>query len=198
MTLTRKERFESLRESSMERIEKAALELFAQKGYGHTSISQIAREAGISKGLMYNYYDGKESLLHALVRKGISFGDELLKMGTSFLPDQPAALLETVIEFSFREVRSHPVYWKLLMSLAFQEEVIKTIAPEIEQQKESHMRMGKTIFEQLGYPHPESRALFFAATLDGIFLHYILSPRDYPLESVKTRLIETFCKKFEP
>jgi AcrR family transcriptional regulator len=39
---------------------------FANEGYFKTSINHIARHAGISKGLLYNYFSGKEKLLIAL------------------------------------------------------------------------------------------------------------------------------------
>jgi hypothetical protein len=31
-----------------------------------------------------------------------------------------------------------------------------------------------------------------------VMLHYILSPQDYPVETVKQLLIDTFCKKVTP
>ena len=45
--------FEEIRESRRKQIMDVALELFADKGYAHTSISQIATKAKISKGLIY-------------------------------------------------------------------------------------------------------------------------------------------------
>jgi AcrR family transcriptional regulator len=45
-----------IRSDKRDLLKNAALKLFAGKGYHATSISQIAIEAGISKGLMYNYY----------------------------------------------------------------------------------------------------------------------------------------------
>ncbi len=57
------EQFEEMRESRRQQIMDAALELFAQEGYSHCSISQLAGHAGISKGLMYNYFESKEALL---------------------------------------------------------------------------------------------------------------------------------------
>ncbi|OGO18213.1 MAG: hypothetical protein A2Z02_03685 [Chloroflexi bacterium RBG_16_48_7] len=44
-----------------------ALKVFASKGYNKTSIKDLAREAGISQGLMYHYFTSKEDLLMATV-----------------------------------------------------------------------------------------------------------------------------------
>ena len=193
MSEKRQARFELLRQTSKERIENAALELFAHNGYGHTSISQIAKEAGISKGLMYNYYESKEALLKALLQHGFETGDNMMEAGMAAAPGKPKDLLKFIIEAAFAEVQANQKYWKLLMALAFQEDVLKTVAPEIEQKKAEHIKMGKTIFEQMGYPNPEAQAMLFGATMDGIFMHYILSPEDYPMEEVKGLLIEKYC-----
>ncbi len=196
MSEKRQARFELLRETSKERIESAAMELFAHNGYGHTSISQIAKAAGISKGLLYNYYDSKEALLRALLQRGFDFGDSLIEASTTKVGNDPVAVLKNMVESSFAELDKHFTYWKLLMSLAFQEDVIKTVAPELEQKKTLHLEMGKTIFSQLGYPNPEAQALLFGATMDGVFMHYILSPGDYPLSTMKQLLVDNFCKKY--
>ncbi|KAA6301687.1 MAG: HTH-type transcriptional regulator AcrR [Candidatus Ordinivivax streblomastigis] len=58
-----KEQYEKIRAEKRELIKQTALKLFATKGYAATSINEIALSAGISKGLMYNYFDGKESLM---------------------------------------------------------------------------------------------------------------------------------------
>ena len=185
-----------LRESSKERIESAALELFAHNGYGHTSISQIAKAAGISKGLMYNYYGSKEALLQAIVQKGFELGDSMVADGQMAAPDDPVALLRFFVENAFEQAQQHFQYFKLLSSLAFQEDVMATVRPAVEQKKAEHLALGKTIFGQLGYPQPEDRALYFAATMDGIFFHYQLDPEGYPLERMQAMVIAQFCKKY--
>lgn len=195
MSEKRQARFEQLRQTSKGRIENAALELFAHNGYGHTSISQIAKAAGISKGLMYNYYESKEALLKALLQRGFDTGDDMMAAGMAAAADDPKNLLTFIVEAAFAEVQANQKYWKLLMSLTFQEDVLKTIAPEIEQKKAEHIEMGKTIFEKLGYPNPTAQALFFGAALDGVFMHFILSPDDYPLMEVKELLIKQFLNK---
>ncbi|MEO1263079.1 MAG: TetR/AcrR family transcriptional regulator [Bacteroidota bacterium] len=197
MSEKRQARFEMLRQSSKERIETAALELFAHNGYGHTSISQIAKAAGISKGLMYNYYESKEELLKAIVRKGTNFGDRLMEEGAELAKKGPEELLKFLIEASFEEVQKNVAFWKLLTSLAFQEDVLKTMSAEMDIKKQEHLNTGKTIFSQLGYPNPEVQAMLFGATMDGVFMHYVIAPNEYPLDDVKKLIVEQFCKNFE-
>ena len=46
-----------------ERILEAALELFAQSGYSGTSMNDIAKQLGITKGALYKHYTGKQEIL---------------------------------------------------------------------------------------------------------------------------------------
>ena len=53
---------EKIRSESISNILNAAFKLMSAKGYDSTSIAQIATEAGVSKGLMYNYFQSKEDV----------------------------------------------------------------------------------------------------------------------------------------
>lgn len=46
-----------------------AARVFAEHGYEGASMSQIARDAGVSKGTLYNYYDSKASLFAAFIEE---------------------------------------------------------------------------------------------------------------------------------
>ena len=52
-----------------ERILETALELFAQSGYLGTSMSDIARELGITKGALYKHYKSKQEILNSIVER---------------------------------------------------------------------------------------------------------------------------------
>jgi len=49
----------------------AALELFVEQGYAHTSVAQIARTAGVSKGAVYLYFPSKQAILEGLVQRAL-------------------------------------------------------------------------------------------------------------------------------
>jgi AcrR family transcriptional regulator len=49
----------------------AALSLFVERGYAHTSVAQIARAAGVSKGAVYLYFPSKQALLEGLVKRAV-------------------------------------------------------------------------------------------------------------------------------
>ncbi len=51
------------------RILETALELFAQSGYMGTSMSDIAKELGITKGALYKHYTSKQEILDSIVER---------------------------------------------------------------------------------------------------------------------------------
>lgn len=54
-------------ERSRKQILDAALKLFSHRGYGATSVNDIADEAGLSKGNVYHHFEDKEVIFRALI-----------------------------------------------------------------------------------------------------------------------------------
>jgi AcrR family transcriptional regulator len=54
-------------EDRREQIIDAAMHIFAQKGFARATNKDIAREAGITPGLIYHYFESKEALLKAII-----------------------------------------------------------------------------------------------------------------------------------
>jgi len=50
-------------------LAQVALRLWAEKGFDQTSVASIAKQAGISKGAFYLYFDSKDALLHDVMRR---------------------------------------------------------------------------------------------------------------------------------
>jgi AcrR family transcriptional regulator len=49
------------------RLLDAAREVFGRRGYGNTSLEEIAEEAGFSRGALYHHFESKEALFLALL-----------------------------------------------------------------------------------------------------------------------------------
>ena len=50
-----------------DKIKKEALKLFKKITYSKTSVSDIAKAAGMGKGTIYLYYNSKEEIMHAII-----------------------------------------------------------------------------------------------------------------------------------
>src|SRR6185295_10023782 len=84
-----------------ERIERAALKHFVEQGIAETSIRDIADEARISLGAMYNHFKSKEELAWQLFINGWNeFGDALSRCEAG-QPDLPSKL-RAMIDHVFR------------------------------------------------------------------------------------------------
>ncbi len=61
-------RFRRRKEDRPQEITAAALHAFAEKGYAATRVEEVAKRAGVSKGLLYLYFKTKEELFKAVIR----------------------------------------------------------------------------------------------------------------------------------
>lgn len=103
-------------EKNQEKIEKAALRLFIQRGFHGTSVRDIAKGAGVSLGNLYNYYRTKEQLFNSLVHRYEAKMAALLMAelaevsGTIDDPENLRKLAAGVRKIVYKE----PDYWRLM------------------------------------------------------------------------------------
>lgn len=58
---------------TIEKLMKSGVELFSLHGYSNTSIEQIVKHAGYSKGGFYAHFSSKEEFLLKIIKEGIDF-----------------------------------------------------------------------------------------------------------------------------
>lgn len=76
-----------IKDERREQILKAALKVFALRGFAATKVSDIAKEAHLSHGLVYHYFASKEEIFFELVRTAVKVsGDSLLMVDSMPLP----------------------------------------------------------------------------------------------------------------
>lgn len=75
-------------------ILRISLDLFIRKGYSNCKISDIAKEANMSMGLMFHYFESKEVLFNELINMGIN--TSRVKINNSL--DDPLEILTKVVQ----------------------------------------------------------------------------------------------------
>lgn len=88
--------------NTKERIIKAALDLFSEKGYEETKMDDIAKAVGIKAPSIYDHFNGKKAILHAVV----TYADEEYEKGMAF-KDAPGAAIRSgddLKEYALRAV----------------------------------------------------------------------------------------------
>ncbi len=66
--MSQQPRYHRRKQDRPQEITDAALAAFAEKGYAATRVDDVAKRAGVSKGLLYLYFKTKEELFKAVVR----------------------------------------------------------------------------------------------------------------------------------
>jgi AcrR family transcriptional regulator len=184
--------FEVIREQKKKLIMETALHLFASDGYYNTSISDIAAKAGISKGLLYNYFASKEELIGQIVDGVI---EEIMDV---FDPNQDGKLTHDELVFFldaiFTLIQRRIDYWKLYFALLLQPEVLKIAVAKFREVSGPVTRILASYFQTTGVEDPYMQAILFSSLLDGVALNYVMSPNDYPVDNIKKMIRQLFIK----
>lgn len=167
-----------------------ALELFADEGFHGTTISKIAKEAGISKGLLYNYFESKDDLIRTIIFAGLNDIDKFID------PDRDRILTREELVFAidkmFDLMQEDIHFWKLYFTLFVQTPVLKLVESRLQETVGKYISMLTSYFKSRNCDDPETEALIFAAMLDGIGMHFIVNSTGFPIEMVKKRVIGLF------
>ena len=161
----------------------AALEVFAEKTFQGASISMIAENANISKGLLYNYFESKESLLKAIISEGVQ------DVWQFFDPNHDGILTKEEFIFflkkSIQLVKENPNYWKLYSSLMFQPDVIEMMLKDYDDMSSQYYKLAFDLFKRCGLKDPEGEMLLFASMIKGAIIQYVAMPDTFPIEKVE-------------
>lgn len=185
------EQFAEIREERKRQILEAALHVFAEDSYHGSSIAAVAKRANVSKGLIYNYFKSKEEILISLV---VDVFDEV--MGQLDLNLGEPLIKETfiqVIEKSVDEVVKNPQRWKLYMSLSFQPDVTPILMAQMMPKIQPFMVAVNNYFIGKGYEDPMTMMRYYSAVLDGVQMHILMDPENFPVEKVKQMMINQFA-----
>jgi len=179
-----------IREERRRSILDAALRLFANKGYESTSISQLAKEVGISKGLVYTYFDSKEALLKSLVF-------DLNEMERDFWEDiqneDPSRMLSNIFNGYFNTLINNKDKLRLISALTFQVEKFDFIQDLASQKMSAYLHLFEDLLNKIGFKNAKDEALLIGALLDGIAMQFLVIHNDYPLDKFKALLIQKYC-----
>lgn len=116
-----------------ERIRSAALSLFIKNGITGTTTKEIAREAGVSEGSIYNHFESKGDLALKLFLECMAMFREVLDK-KSLEADTPSGKLEAVMHGFFDFARREPEVYAYIMVGHFTElgKIPKTVKKPVD------------------------------------------------------------------
>jgi len=129
-------RFRRRKEDRPQEITEAALAAFAENGYAATRVDDVAKRAGVSKGLLYLYFKTKEELFKAVIHSVVVPRIEALAATVDssemsaeeflrgpfldFVKTLPGSPISTLVRLMIAEGPKHPdllqYYWENVVS----------------------------------------------------------------------------------
>jgi len=183
----------AMREASRRRILKAALRLFATHGYAGTSIRMIAESAGISLGLLYNYFPSKADLLHALFEE--SMRDVQASFASAEAAKTPSERIERLVRSAFEILDTNRDFWRTSYGVRMQPSVVAGLGKRLRTWTMAIQATLARYLAEAGSRQPDVDAALLFALIDGASQHYVLDPKGYPLAQVTDGIIALFTRR---
>lgn len=185
--------FEEIRSERREAILSAALHVFSEEGYHHASISKVSKEAGVSKGLMYNYFQSKEELLELLIG---SLLDEETKVVHKLMEEKfTTDTFIRLVQMGTNILRKNPKKWKLYLNMSSHPSVIPIIQKKFTPERQLFAENLLAFFTAQGYQDPAIQMQYFSITMTGFKFQYIMDPDNFPVFEMETKIIQQFIKE---
>ncbi|WP_175511445.1 TetR/AcrR family transcriptional regulator [Alicyclobacillus macrosporangiidus] len=179
---------QQIRDERKEQILAAAAKVFARNGFVGTRVDDIASAAGVSKGLIYHYFGGKEEIFNTLVDRAVR-GTIHLYQHAFGLPGSAAERLRWLIEQVVVGLSEQPhvfmVVLQAFVSDAVPQEarhVVSTLAAEIGSIAAQFIADGQKDGE-IVQGDPEHLAFLLGSCIQGLAVAKAMA---MPLPSVST------------
>ena len=179
-----------------EAIIRAAIKVFARKGYFNSKVADIAAEAGIADGTVYLYFKSKDEILHSIFDRAMA---EFIEDGRKELEgiEKPAERLRKIAELHLEKLgtdRDLAVVFQVELrgSTKFMQEFSAAGFAEyldiIRQTIENGQKSGD--FRSDVKPIVGAKILYGA--IDEMVTNWILSKKSYALEPMAEEVIKVF------
>lgn len=181
-----------MRRASRAKLLDGALHAFGERGFASTSMADIARRCGVSKGLAYHYFDSKEALLEAALRAHL---ETLLGLtGRAAEEAHPRERLAALVDGLIGYVQQEPPAFRLYLSLILQAPagVMEASLEKLREPLESYLDEIHRLFVDLGASDPDTDAALFRSALLGICLRVAMGNERLTTAALRARLLQVF------
>ena len=186
---------ELMREKTRRAILTSALELFARRGYSATKAEDIARKAGISKGLIYTHFDTKHDILYAIL------AEQMARVFPAMFKDddtRPAyERLLSIVDSWLEFVKTEPDLTRLSLQLNLDDEFRRILrSKKVMGYYNRFLREMKKLFSELGSARPELDTYLIMFLFDGVVANYTVAPDLFPIDDIKNHLVELLTSRW--
>lgn len=184
-----------------EKILSTAARMFSNQGYDNTSLSQVAKEASVSKALIFWHFDSKEKLFQAALNRTLE--PYFINIGDIEGLDEPAQI-ERLIDLFFDFVQENVYSVRFLLSLVLRgpkqpdetvdrvSELYRVFRSLLADIIDSGRRSGRFRADA----NPTLDAQLILATLDGILVEHLRHDKNaYDSAELLGHLKRTFVQR---
>lgn len=142
-------KFFDLKKEKQDRMINAALKVFALQGYRHASTDDIVREAGISKGLLFHYFESKLGVYSFIYEYSVRY--MILELRTAVDPEEKDLfeVMKQIERARLNAVRGYP-YMQQFLNRSMSEDVSEALLA-IEEKRGSMEEASAAIYSQVDY-----------------------------------------------
>lgn len=183
-----------MRLASRERILKAAMDLFIAKGFHDTTTREITVAAGISKGLMYNYFTSKEAILEAIIDLRTQDLSAVIAQ-CKVAGDAGASIGRLVAAYCYM-LRRDRAYLRFRTALVLQPGIPASVTDRIHLRVQQLFEAICGLLADVGVADARQATYELMARLEGMGLHYMGVLPDYPLDDMQEKITQEYVRKY--
>lgn len=178
--------FIEIRKQKKELIMETALELFAANGFHATSMSQIAKKAGISKGLAYNYFESKFEILEEILETSSAKIYENLDINHDGVLTEDEFFY--FIKKTFQLINSNKRFWKLYTSVVMQTNLLEEKNRNMADKLTPVLNLFRNFLISKGSQDPDGDIIVIGTLIKGASM-IMISSDFYPYELLEEKII---------
>ena len=134
------DKFMNLPEEKKQRILSAALFVFSQNGYKKAAVDEIVAQAGISKGLIFHYFESKKNLFLFSYEYCVNLISQEINSKLDHSEKDFFRKIELTERIKVALLAQYPYMFDFLKSAYF--ETAKEVAPELHEMNEKSLNSG--------------------------------------------------------
>ncbi len=175
----------------------ATITVMARQGWQQTSISEVTKEAGVSRGLASYHFKDKAELLSAVLTRCREQFTEAVLAATS--EGSPSDYLRNVIRISLAQIREDPVVFQVFLHFAAAAPSVPELGDEVRSLWRDFRAVaaeGIRAGQREGSYRPgvdaDAAAAQLIGGLVGLALQWLLDPGSFDLEAAGRQLEDQF------
>ena len=175
---------------------------FQENGVSRTSLAEIAKLAGVTRGAIYWHFDNKAALFDAMIQRVFDPLERMLQDLRLHDDENPVVALRNIAAYYLERVATDPQYVRVLEIAWHKCEYVGEMATI----RDNHLECGNRyldlnetgfgLAQERGYLRadidPRQAAVGFVALVDGLVVNWTLNSSQFPLAEYGPKCLDAY------